>query len=262
MDGAASPTRPGCSAGWREITRPARATCHPFRYKTLPTRAGRRHYRYKTRPARTTCHPFRYKTRPARPKWPNLARFALAGRVFSRFCRQQAPHATSPGTKLTLHEPRGGISGTKLAPRKLGARRSGTKLAQHAQNGLIWRVFLSLGEFCPAFVANKPSRANFLPHQPHPITGTKETTPQHNTPSRAVKHLPPQHHTQTRAVKHLPPQHATNNPKSPIFTTQGRTFFQPSASRPSQPTVACNSNSAEPHTNMETAEFQRADFKP
>ena len=76
MDGAASPTRPGCSAGWREKTRPARATCHPFRYKTRPTRAGRRH--------------FRYKTRPARPKWLYLARFALAGRVLSRFCRQQA----------------------------------------------------------------------------------------------------------------------------------------------------------------------------
>ena len=80
----------GRNVGWREITRPARATCHPFRYKTLPTRAGRRHYRYKTRPARTTRRHLRYKTRPARPKWPNLARFPLAGRVFSRFCRQQA----------------------------------------------------------------------------------------------------------------------------------------------------------------------------
>ena len=75
---------------FRYKTRPARATCHPFRYKTLPTRAGRRHYRYKTRPARTTRRHLRYKTRPARPKWPNLARFALAGRIFSRFCRQQA----------------------------------------------------------------------------------------------------------------------------------------------------------------------------
>ena len=80
----------GRNVGWREITRPARAACHPFRYKTLPTRAGRRHYRYKTRPARATRRHLRYKTRPARPKWPNLARFALAGRVFSRFCRQQA----------------------------------------------------------------------------------------------------------------------------------------------------------------------------
>ena len=80
----------GRNVGWREITHPARATCHPFRYKTRPTRAGRRHLRDKTRPARATCRHLRYKTRPARPKWPNLARFALAGRIFSRFCRQQA----------------------------------------------------------------------------------------------------------------------------------------------------------------------------
>ena len=151
----------------------------------------------KTRPARAARHRYRYKTHPVRPKLPHLARFPLAGRVFSRYRQQQAPHATGTGTKLTLHEPRGGIFGIKLA--------------LLAQNGLIWRVLLLLGEFCPAFVANKPSRANFLPHQPRPITGTKETTPQHNTPSRAVKHLPP--------------QHAINNPKSPIFTTQGRTFF-------------------------------------
>ena len=74
----------------------------------------------------------------------------------------------------------GGTIGAKLSPRKLGARRSGTKLAPHtprggifgiklallAQNGLIWRVLLSLGEFFPVFVANKPSRANFVPLPP------------------------------------------------------------------------------------------------
>ena len=137
------------------------------RRKTLPTQAGR---------------PLsRYKTRPARPKWPHLARFPLAGRVLSRFCRQQATQDERSPTQT-----------------------------------------------------------------PNTNKGLKETTPQHNTPSRAVKHFPPQHHTQTHAVKYLPPQHATNNPKSPIFTTQGRTFFQPPASRPSQPTVACNSTP--PHT--------------
>ena len=41
-------------------------------------------------PTSPAHHQFRYKTRPARPKWPYLAHFALAGRVFSRFCRQQA----------------------------------------------------------------------------------------------------------------------------------------------------------------------------
>ena len=116
------------------------------RRKTLPTQAGR---------------PLsRYKTRPARPKWPHLARFPLAGRVLSRFCRQQATQDERSPTQT-----------------------------------------------------------------PNTNKGLKETTPQHNTPSRAVKHFPPQHHTQTHAVKYLPPQHATNNPKSPIFTTQGRTFF-------------------------------------
>ena len=67
-------------------TRPAR---HHSRYKTRPTRATRCQSRYKTRPTRATRHQFRYKTRPASPKSPNLARFALAGRVLSRFHRQQ-----------------------------------------------------------------------------------------------------------------------------------------------------------------------------
>ena len=70
-------------------TRPAR---HHSRYKTRPTRATRCQSRYKTRPTRATRHQFRYKTRPASPKSPNLTRFALAGRVLSRFCRQQAEH--------------------------------------------------------------------------------------------------------------------------------------------------------------------------
>ena len=58
-----------------------------------PTTGPARHQsRYKTRPARAARHQSRYKTRPARPKSPNLARFALAGRVLSRFCCHQAKH--------------------------------------------------------------------------------------------------------------------------------------------------------------------------
>ena len=58
-----------------------------------PTTSPARHQsRYKTHPAHPAHHQFRYKTRPARPKCPNLARFALAGRVLSRFCCQQAEH--------------------------------------------------------------------------------------------------------------------------------------------------------------------------
>ena len=56
------------------------------------TRPARHHSRYKTRPARATRCQSRYKTHPARPKSPHLARFALAGRVLSRFCCQQAEH--------------------------------------------------------------------------------------------------------------------------------------------------------------------------
>lgn len=65
--------------------------------------------------------------------------------------------------------------------------------------------------FIPLLSPTSQAGRTFSRTNPSTITGTKETTPQHNTPSRAVKHLPP--------------QHATNNPKSPIFTTQGRTFF-------------------------------------
>ena len=56
-------------------------------------------------------------------------------------------------------------------------------------------------------------------------TGTKETTPPHNTRNHAMKDYPPPPHTQHHTMKHSSPQHATNNQNSPIFTMQGRTFF-------------------------------------
>ena len=90
----------------------------------------------------------------------------------------------------------------------------------------LFGAFCSCWEsFIPFLSPTSQAWRIFSRTNPNTNTGLKETTPQHNTPSRAVKHFPPQHHTQTHAVKHLPPQHATNNPKSPIFTTQGRTFF-------------------------------------
>ena len=116
------------------------------------------------------------------------------------FWRQQAPHTTSSGTKLALC----------------------------VQNCPIWRILLLLGEFFPATANNKP-RTPPVPvpvqNSPSASRAVKHLPPQHHTQTRAMKHLSPQHHTQTRAMKHLSPQHATNNPKSPIFTTQGRTFF-------------------------------------
>ena len=97
------------------------------------------------------------------------------------------------------------------------------------------------------------ARRTSLPHKPNT-----------STPSHAMKHFPPQHHIQTPAVKHLSPQHPKNDPKSPIFTMQGRTFFHNThhphnthphpgdfsfttpRANPHQPTVACNSTPAHP----------------
>ena len=191
----------------------------------------------KTRPARAARHRYRYKTHPVRPKLPHLARFPLAGRVFSRYRQQQAPHATGTGTKLTLHEPRGGIFGIKLA--------------LLAQNGLIWRVLLLLGEFYPVFVANKPSRENFLPHKPqHQHRIERNNTPTQHSKPRGETFTAPARHKQPK-ITHF--HHAGANflsqhpPPTQHTPTPGRTFFQPPASRPSQPTVACNSTP--PHTN-------------
>ncbi len=52
-------------------------------------------------------------------------------------------------------------------------------------------------------------------------TGTKETTPPHNTQSHAMKDYPPTLHRQHHTMKHSSPQHATNNQNSPTFTMQG-----------------------------------------
>ena len=91
---------PSTECGGQSAQHFPRASWGPrFRYKTRPARPARHQFRYKTRPTRATRRHFRYKTRPARPKSPNLARFALAGRVLSRFCCQQAEHGEfSPAT--------------------------------------------------------------------------------------------------------------------------------------------------------------------
>ena len=87
------------------------------------------------------------------------------------FWRQQAPHTTSSGTKLALL----------------------------AQNGSIWHVFLLLGEFCPVFVSNKPSRENFLPHQPRHHHGHERN----NTPTQ---HSKPRGETFTAPARHKQPK--------------------------------------------------------
>ena len=116
---------------------------------------------------------------------PFLSQTCQAWRILSRYHQQQDRHATSPGTKLTLH----------------------------AQNLPIWRVLLTQGEFYPVFVANKPSMANFVPQPPttrparhqsryktHPARATIETmigsepqtTADRIQPSPSVQHPLPE----------------------------------------------------------------------
>ena len=77
----------GATAGQNS---PNKNRAGPLRYKTRPAHSFSPHVRDKTRPTRTMPGHFRDKTRPAHPKWPNLARFAHAGRTFYRCHHQQA----------------------------------------------------------------------------------------------------------------------------------------------------------------------------
>ena len=147
--------------------------------------------------------------------WESFIPFLLptsrAWRILSRYHQQQDRHATTPGTKL--------------APHARHATSPGTKLAQHAQNLPIWRVLLLLGEFYPVLLPTSRAWRVFSRTNTSTTTGTKETTPPHNTQSHAMKDYPPTLHRQHHTMKHSSPQHAINNQNSPIFTMQGRTFF-------------------------------------
>ena len=158
------------------------------------------------------------------------------------------------------------LSRYKTRPAQATCHQLRLKLALLAQNGLIWRVFLLLGEFCPAFVANKPSRENFLPHQPRHHHGhernntpTQHSKPRGETFTAPAPHTNPRGETFTAPARHKQPKithfhHAGANflsqhpPPTQHTPTPGRTFFQPPASRPSQPTVACNSTPPHPTT--------------
>ncbi len=76
----------------------------------------------------------------------------------------------------------------KLDLLKLRGATSGTKLATHAQNGLIWQVLPEQGELYTAAASNEPTRANFFARRTrrrgdcettittaHPQTATTET---------------------------------------------------------------------------------------
>ena len=141
-----------------------------------------------------------------------------------------APPGHAPGGFVmpTSHPPStecGGTIGATLSPRELGP-------AVPVQNSPCTPKISQFGAFCSCWESFIPflsptSRAwrVFSRTNTSTTTGTKETTPPHNTQSHAMKDYPPTLHTQHDAMKHLPPQHATNNKNSPIFTMQGRTFF-------------------------------------
>ena len=168
---------------------------------------------------------FRYKTHPARPKSPNLVRFALAGRVLSRFCCQQAEHgefcpATTSNKTVTPPLPVQNSPCTSCTvPVPVQNSRCTPKISQFGAFCSCWESFI------PFLSPTSRAWRVFSRTNTSTTTGTKETTPPHNTQSNAMKDYPPTLHTQHDAMKHLPPQHATNNKNSPIFTMQGRTFF-------------------------------------
>ena len=126
----------------------------------------------------------------------------------------------------------------KLALQESHSPTCGTKLALLAQNGPIWRVLRVQGELSTAAASNKPSRANFLPHQPqhHHGLDRNDAPARHKRPK--ITHFP--HAGANFLTQHTPPtQHAP---------TPGRFFFQPPKASPSEPTVACNSHQAHPDT--------------
>ena len=154
----------------------------------------------------------------------------------------------------------------KLALQESHSPTCGTKLALFAQNGPIWRVLRVQGELSTAAASNKPSRANFLPHQPQHHHGldrndapTRHTKRRNETFSAPAPHTPPQHETFIAPARHKRPKithfpHAGANflsqhtPPTQHAPTPGRFFFQPPKASPSEPTVACNSHQAHPDT--------------
>ena len=217
---------PSTECGGQSAQHFPRASWGPrFRYKTHPARPTRHQSRYKTRPTRATRCQFRYKTRPARPKSPNLARFALAGRVLSRFCCQQAEHGEfSPAT--TNNKPgtppvpiQNSPSTPRTPPVPVQNSPSTPKISQFGAFCSCWESFI------PFLLPTSRAWRVFSRTNTSTTTGTKETTPPHNTQSHAMKDYPPTLHRQHHTMKYSSPQHATNNKNSPTFTMQGRTFF-------------------------------------
>ena len=149
----------------------------------------------------------------------------LLGAVLSRFCCQQAEHGEfCPATTSNK-------TGTPPLPVQNSPHTSHT-VPVPVQNSPCTPKISPFGAFCSCWESFIPfllptSRAwrVFSRTNTSTTTGTKETTPPHNTQSHAMKDYPPTLHRQHHTMKHSSPQHATNNQNSPTFTMQGRTFF-------------------------------------
>ena len=148
--------------------------------------------------------------------------------------------ARGSGTKLAPHEPHGATSGTKLTPRELGP-------AVPVQNSPCTPKISQFGAFCSCWESFIPfllptSRAwrVFSRTNTSTTTGTKETTPPHNTQSHAMKDYPPTLHTQHDAMKHLPPSTPQTTKIRPFSPCRGELSFTTHTTHPRQGDISFN----------------------
>ena len=209
------------------------------RRNTFPARAGARGSGTKL-----TLH-----ARHATSSGTKLAQLEVHGASSGTKLAQHARHATSPGTKLAQHTQNLPIwrvlcaqgefcpattnnkPGTPPVPIQ-NSPSSRCTVPVPVQNSPSTPKISQFGAFCSCWESFIPfllptSRAwrVFSRTNTSTTTGTKETTPPHNTQSHAMKDYPPTLHRQHHTMKYSSPQHATNNKNSPTFTMQGRTLF-------------------------------------
>ena len=144
----------------------------------------------------------------ARSMSPSEAAWRSRGRrhLFAHDC-------TIPGTAQFLAPSPGDSSRhsicNKLDQHKPHATRTGIKLALLAQNDPISSILRTQGELCPVCVANKPSRAIFLPYKPQHHhrhernnTPTQHTKPRDERLSAHAPHTAPHNETFIAPARH------------------------------------------------------------
>ena len=172
MPGACHRVRP---RGGRRRDRRARVGFEPARRAKLAARTAR------GRPGPTA---------PFRTRLHDTGHRTVSGAVARR---QQSP--LDIATKLDQHKPH--------------ATRTGIKLALLAQNDPISSILRTQGELCPVCVANKPSRAIFLPYKPQHHhrhernnTPTQHTKPRDERLSAHAPHTAPHNETFIAPARH------------------------------------------------------------